>query len=127
MRLRAARLFNRQRRESIEPGEQLPVVSCQLSERNEPIRWFLTTDNRQLTTAQEAELGSELHDPRRGRLRRDAAEGALRQVRRRNAPVEVVQQVERFQPELEGLTSGKSDGLRQGDVDVPPSRADNTV
>src|SRR6267142_6014511 len=70
---------------------------------------------------------SELQDPRRSGLRRDAAEGAGVEVQHGIAPVEVVEQVERLQPKFEPLRPADGDQLGHREVDVPEIRTDDGI
>src|SRR5580765_1465976 len=75
----------------------------------------------------EAELHAKLQDARRSLYRRDPAERAEVEVRRRVAPVEMVQEVERLQAKLHRAARTEVDVSRQRHIDRPPGRALHAV
>ena len=74
-----------------------------------------------------AELGAELQDAGRASLCLDPAEGARCQVHDRVAPVEVVEQVERFQPEFQIPAGAEAEHPRQRDIDIPVTGTPDAV
>src|SRR5688572_22335877 len=66
---------------------------------------------------------AELHDSWVARLRRDLPEGRRIQRHRRVAPIEIVQQVERLQPELEIPRAAQRHDSRQRKVNSPETGA----
>src|SRR6476659_5888654 len=72
-------------------------------------------------------LDPELHDTRQPCLCRDAAKRARIEVHDRVAPVEVVEQVERFETEFKPLRRADNNQLGHGEVNVPVRRTDDGV
>src|SRR5436190_12490475 len=75
----------------------------------------------------EAVLDAELHDARRAGLRRDAAERRRGKVQVRHVPVEVVGQVEDLHAQLQVLRGRDRHEPRDGEIDLPESRAVDAV
>src|SRR5438874_8175314 len=69
----------------------------------------------------ESVLHAKLQNPWRALHGRDTSERSEIEVDRRVAPVEVIQQVERFEPQLDAVRGGEFHRARQREVDRPAS------